>query len=158
MGGVHKVRPMAGRVVRPVMAGAQAAGGFGMGLDQEARAGIFDPRQRQHFAELGQARAHQRGIAPGLVDDEGIARLRQGQIGLGGGVFRQPFARDEGDGVARLLQGGMVVEGRSGEMGFQIGGACGVVMGAGGIQRQAQRCLAQPAGKERAVGRVLHPQ
>ena len=143
----------------PVMAGAMAAGGFRVGLDDDARAGIFFLRQHQHFAERpvrGTAKPD-RGIALRLVDDQHVTRRRRGQRGIDGGVFGQVVVAHPGDGIAGAVEQGGVVQRMGGQQVFEIRGLAAVEPRAAPVYGQPKRRLTGATGMERAQERILDP-
>ena len=140
------------------MAGAQAAGGLGVGLDDDRRAGVFLLGKDQHLLKLRprRARGGDRGIAAGLVDHQHIAGRRCRGHGVETAVFRQMCGPDPGNGVAGAGHQRGIVERRLGQQPFEIADPGGVEMHSGMVDHQPQRRLAAgTAGVERAQKGIL---
>lgn len=146
------------RILGAVMAGALARDGLGVGLDENARAGVFLLGEDQHLAEdMGtHARQPHRGIAAQLVDHQHIAGRRGWQIGVMGVVFRQIERGQTRHPVMRAAQQVAVIERGFGQDPLQPRGAGGVEMHAQMIGDEAQRrAPAPPSGMERAQEGIL---
>lgn len=125
------------QIVRAKMAGAQATDRLGVAAQKDGTAGMLAPRRVQHGQEPIPSCAHQRGVAPCLVDHHDIAGIGTGKIGPVSVVFRQiqrPQPRDP-------LAGALLMAGRRalGDKPFDQRRAGRVEMQAEGVDQQPQR-------------------
>ena len=133
--------------------------GFGMDLDQDAGAGVLLLRVIEHFAEgvgVGVA-VGDAGVALGLVDDEDVAGLGHGVVGVEAGILGEMRLVDAGDGAAGTIHQHGVVERVGGQQGFEVGGGVGVEMDTLAVDGEAERWFAAAAGEKGAEEDVLDP-
>ena len=142
------------------MALAMAGGGFGMGLDDDAGAGIFGLRMHQHLAEGGGrgAPVRDRGVAPCLVDHQHVGAFGHLRLGVEGVVFRQMRVADALCQGAGAVQQGGVVQRVGGKQMFQIRRPGAVEMHPAAVQAQPDGRRARPPRQDRAQEGVLDTQ
>ena len=93
------------------IAAAIACHGIGVGLDDDALAGVLFLRKDQHFKERRSIRAalEDRGVVQGLIEHQHIARLGAGGVWIKAVVFAQMGFMQARDARARAVhQSGIV--------------------------------------------------
>ena len=132
---------------------------LGMGLDQDARAGIVLLRPVKRLAKrirIGAAVFH-RCIATCLVDHQHISRLRRLQVGIDGEILGQMRLAQPLDPAPRPVQQGGIVQRMIGQQVFDIRRLRRIEMHAPRVDHQPQWRLARPPGEKRPQERVLDP-
>lgn len=137
---------------------------FGVGLDDDAGAGVFVLRIIKHLLKpqnirpLMGAGGADRCIAAGLIDHQNISRLRWLCVGGVGVVFAQMGVLQAGNGAPRPPHQGAVVKRVFCQDLFQIGGLRRIKVQTRTIQQQTQRWLTRAAGVDGSQKGVLDVQ
>ena len=111
----------------------------------------------QHFQESRAVApgSPDRGIAPGLVDDQNIARFGGIRVAVRCAVFGQVAVAEAGNDTARAVQQGGVVKRISGQQGFKIRGLARVEMQPGPVDQEPHGRFSRTAGKQRSEKGIL---
>jgi hypothetical protein len=144
---------------RVEMAGAQAEAGFGMGLDQDAGAGVIFPRLRQHGPEGGGRGAGMAdgGIAARLIDQQDIAGGRRGRSGSWILYFDRSEAFKPRYSILCAGKKVRIIQGMGGRICSIKDGAAASKCTPERVDQQAERRVALTAGAEGAQKGILDP-
>ena len=139
------------------VAGTEASGCFGMGLDDDRPAGVVGAgavEERKEGLARGAAGA-QRCIALGLVDDKYVTGRWGAEVGIMGIVFRQVCAANPVHGRACPGQKLRIIKRMGGQQRFKIRWLAGVEMHARPIEQKTDRRFAVATGQDGAEEGIL---